>query len=69
MAISFEKTLVIGISATALFDLSDSDELFKKETSKDPHEGLKNYRKHMLKNEEDPLEEGIGGCSYDMMYK
>jgi len=60
MAISFEKTLVIGISATALFDLSDSDELFKKETSKDPHEGLKNYRKHMLKNEEDPLEEGIG---------
>ncbi len=60
MPISFENTLVVGISATALFDLTESDNLFKKESEKDPAQGLKNYRKHMLENEEEPLEKGIG---------
>lgn len=59
LATTFEKTLVIGISATALFDLSDSDKLFKKEFAKDPHKGMETYKKHMLKNEDLPLEEGI----------
>ncbi|MFA0661766.1 5'-nucleotidase [Vibrio splendidus] len=60
MATTFEKTLVIGISATALFDLSGSDKLFEQEFSKNPHKGMETYKKHMIENEELPLDEGIG---------
>ena len=60
LATTFEKTLVIGISATALFDLSDSDKLFEKEFSKNPHKGMETYKRHMIENEELPLDEGIG---------
>lgn len=60
MATTFEKTLVIGISATALFDLSDSDKLFAQEFSKNPNEGMTAYKKHMLEHEDLPLDEGIG---------
>lgn len=60
MAFTFENTLVIGISATALFDLSDADKLFQTEVSKDPQNGIEIYKQHMLENEELPLSEGIG---------
>lgn len=60
LATTFEKTLVIGISATALFDLTNSDILFKKEFAKDPSKGVEAYKSHMLQNEDLPLEEGIG---------
>jgi 5'-nucleotidase len=60
LAISFEKTLVVGISATALFDLSESDKLFKEEFAKNKDDGMKAYKKHMQKTEDLPLEEGIG---------
>ncbi len=60
MATTVEKTLVIGISATALFDLSDSDKLFQKEFAKNPHKGMETYKQHMLENEDLPLDEGIG---------
>jgi 5'-nucleotidase len=60
LATTFEKTLVIGISATALFDMSDSDRLFEKEFAKDPNKGMETYKKYMLENENSPLNEGIG---------
>ncbi len=60
MAFNLEKTLVIGISATALFDLSESDALFKKNCVKDPEHAIEVYREHMRNNEDIPLEEGIG---------
>jgi len=60
LAFTFENTLVIGISATALFDLSDADKLFQTEVSKDPQNGIEIYKQHMLENEELPLSEGIG---------
>ena len=60
MATTFDKTLVIGISATALFDLSEADTLFQEEFTKDPHKGMEKYKKYMLENEDLPLEEGIG---------
>ncbi len=60
MALNLKETLVIGISATALFDLSESDELFKSEYKKDPDTAIKLYREYMLKHENDILKEGIG---------
>ncbi len=60
MALSLENTLVIGISATALFDLSEAHELFKKEYVKHPDSAIEIYRDYMLKNEEVPLDEGVG---------
>ena len=60
MAFNLENTLVIGISATALFDLSEADALFKKEYKKHPDTAIEIYRDYMLKNENTPLLEGIG---------
>lgn len=60
MAVSLKETLVIGISATALFDLSEADKLFQETFEKDPDNAISTYRDYMLKNEEKPLEEGIG---------
>lgn len=60
MAFNLENTLVIGISATALLDLSEADELFTKEYLKHPEDAIRRYREYMLKNENIPLHEGIG---------
>ena len=60
MALNLENTLVIGISATALFDLSEADKLFKKEYKRHPQNAIKIYRDYMLENEEISLNEGIG---------
>jgi len=56
---NLKETLVIGISATALFDLSESDKLFQSEFKKDPDNAIETYRQHMLENEDKPLDEGI----------
>ena len=60
LAFNLNETLVIGISATALFDLSEADKLFKEEYKKHPDNAIEIYREHMLKNEEVLLGEGIG---------
>ena len=60
MAFKLDKTLVIGISATALFDLSEADKLYKEEFLKHPDNAIEIYRAFMLKNEDVTLEEGIG---------
>ncbi len=60
MAYTLDKTLVIGISATALFDLSEADKLYKKEVKKHPDTAIEIYRAFMLKNEDVVLSEGIG---------
>ncbi|SMP89277.1 5'-nucleotidase [Epsilonproteobacteria bacterium SCGC AD-311-C15] len=60
MAFNLENTLVIGISATALFDLSEADKLFTKEYIKNADNAIEIYRDYMLKNENVPLHEGIG---------
>lgn len=60
MAYTLDKTLVIGISATALFDLSEADKLYKKEVLKHPDTAIEIYRAFMLKNEDVVLCEGIG---------
>ncbi|WP_373000268.1 5'-nucleotidase [Sulfurimonas sp.] len=60
MAYNLENTLVIGISATALFDLSKEDKFFEKEFKNNPENAIQMYREYMLKNEHQPLNEGIG---------
>ena len=60
MAFNLENTLVIGISATALFDLSEADALFKKEYANHPDNAIQIYRDYMLRHEDAPLEKGIG---------
>lgn len=60
MPIDLNETLVIGISATALFDLSESDEIFKQKSKSDPDSAIDEYRKHMLEKEDEPLEDGTG---------
>jgi len=60
LALNLENTLVIGISATALFDLSEADRLYKKEYIQNPDTAIDKYRDYMLKNEDIILQEGVG---------
>lgn len=46
-------TLIVGISSTGLFDLSESAKVFDEG-------GIRRYREHMLSREEEPLEPGTG---------
>jgi 5'-nucleotidase len=58
--IDLSETLVIGISATALFDLSEADNVFNKKKEEDPETAIIEYRDYMLKHEDEPLEDGTG---------
>lgn len=60
MPLDLSDTLVIGISATALFDLAESDTLFRKMKEEDPDSAIEVYRKYMLERENIPLAEGTG---------
>lgn len=51
MPITFDGKLVIATSSSALFDLSESDRIFKQE-------GLDAYRQYQIDNEDTPLEPG-----------
>ncbi len=53
MATPAPSTLVVGISSTGLFDLSEADQLF--ETG-----GIKKYREYMRLHEDEPLTAGTG---------
>ncbi len=60
MPLDLSESLVIGISATALFDLSKADSSFRKKIKKDPDTAIEKYRNYMLKHENDPLDDGTG---------
>ena len=60
MPLDLKDTLVIGISATALFDLSEADKLFTEEYKKNQNSAIEKYRKYMQEHEEEVLKEGIG---------
>ena len=53
MAYPIEKKLVIGISSSALFDLSESDKIFRED-------GEKKYCEYQKKHEKTPLKKGSG---------
>jgi 5'-nucleotidase len=60
MSINLSDTLVIGISATALFDLKDADEVFRQQYRQDKESAIAEYRKYMLERENQALEDGTG---------
>jgi len=61
MPISFDDTLVVGITSTALFDLSEPDKSYKdaRENFGDD-EAIRHYRRLMFKTENDDLGNGTG---------
>ncbi len=60
MALDLSDTLVIGITATALFDLSEADSVFRSKYAEDKDTAIQLYREYMLKREDDPLKDGTG---------
>ena len=60
MGLDLSDTLVIGITATALFDLSEADKVFREKLSEDKDTAIKEYRKFMLEREDEPLHDGTG---------
>jgi len=60
MALDLSDTLVIGITATALFDLSEADKVFREKLDEDRDTAIKEYRKFMLKRKEKSLDDGTG---------
>ncbi len=60
MSLNLSDTLVIGISATALFDLKQADEVFREKYSQDKDTAISEYRKYMLEREDEALDDGTG---------
>lgn len=60
MAFDLRNTLVVGVSATALFDMSESDQMFKAALEAEPESVIANYRRYMQEREEQPLAPGTG---------
>ncbi|SER90621.1 5'-nucleotidase [Vreelandella subterranea] len=60
MPIDLSETLVVGISATALFDLSEADKVFREKKAEDPETAIIEYREYMLQHENEPLNDGTG---------
>ena len=52
------RTLVVGVSSTALFDLEQVDREFRKAEAQDREAAMEAYRKSMREQEDDPLEPG-----------
>jgi 5'-nucleotidase len=60
MSNDLNETLVIAISATALFDLSEAHQYFTEQLTKDPNNAVENYRQFMRTRENDALKDGTG---------
>ncbi len=60
MPYDLSDTLVVGISATALFDLSEADAVFRRKFESDREAAVEEYREYMAAREMDPLPPGTG---------
>lgn len=60
MPLDLSDTLVVGISATALFDLSAADAVFRAKFAEDKDSAIQEYRRYMLSQEGRPLLPGTG---------
>lgn len=60
MAVSLTETLVIGITATALFDLSEADAVFQNTFLDNKEAAVIAYRQYMLEREKENLQDGTG---------
>ena len=52
MAYPIEKKLVIAVASSALFDLSESDSIFRAN-------GIEKYKEYQKKNLDNPFEKGV----------
>lgn len=60
MAVDFSKTLIVAISASALFDLTHVDKKLAELTKKDPKTAHNRHAQYLRKHENDPLKKGTG---------
>ncbi len=60
MSIDLSNTLIVAISATALFDLTESEQYREQQLKENPKEATKLFREYMQQHENDPLEIGAG---------
>jgi 5'-nucleotidase len=60
MPLDLSDTLVVGITSTALFDLSESDSIFRAKIDSNPEAALEAYREYTLAHETEPLDAGTG---------
>jgi 5'-nucleotidase len=60
VALDLSDTLVIGVTATALFDLSEADSVFRSKYAEDKDTAIQHYREYMLARENEPLSDGTG---------
>ncbi|WP_435979312.1 5'-nucleotidase [Psychrobacter sp. DM4] len=60
MAVDFSKTLIVAISATALFDLSESENHLLHLLQQSPDEAIQEFRDYMAAREDDDLSIGAG---------
>lgn len=61
MPVSLKDTLVVGISSTALFDLRESDQIFREARDQlGDDAAIRKYRQHMFNTEDNTLSAGTG---------
>lgn len=60
MPLDLSDTLVVGITATALFDLSEADSVSRRKFESDREAAIEEYREYMAAREADPLDPGTG---------
>ncbi|WP_367105898.1 5'-nucleotidase [uncultured Psychrobacter sp.] len=60
MAVDFSNTLIVAISATALFDLSESENHLLQLLQHSPDSAVKEFRDYMAEREDKPLSIGAG---------
>lgn len=60
MAVDFSNTLIVAISATALFDLSESENHLLQLLQQQPNSAVKEFRDYMAARENDELNIGAG---------
>jgi len=60
MSLDLSDTLVVGISATALFDLAEADSVFRDKVERDRDSALLEYGRYMSAHEDDVLADGTG---------
>ena len=60
MPLDLSDTLVVGITSTALFDMTESDSVFQAKYKEDKSTAVAQYREYMLQHEDKPLAPGTG---------
>lgn len=60
MSIDLSNTLIVAISATALFDLTESEQYREQLLQQSPEQAVRLFRQYMQKHENDPLAIGAG---------